>query len=619
MKTKYETWKIRDLLDALDRGRLSLPPYQRRGVWEEGKQKRLISSLKSNWPIGSLLFSNSDDDNEKGFLLIDGQQRVTAIRDYCKNPCRYLEATDISADVMERICVFIKTNLGMDQRARVASTLTQWLRSCSSMEKDGGFSPSVLADLFHEELHVTADTKLTAACEDIVNDLSANWDLSERQVPIVFFSGSSEVVAEIFRLINTAGAPLGTFDIIAAVWFKEKTDTVIKNPKIISHIRNSYDRQIADGMTFESAFDDRPPMLVEYLFGLGKLLIEKYPHFFGQPSALNETDELGFKLAAICHGLAFGKKSMERLNSVMKKRCSSSGRIDPTNFENAVIDACTFVGEALDDILLIRLNRASAQSPPEILHNTDQLVSMICRALVGKYKPDFKSVRKEWAREQPILKLTMRQFYLQDILESRWQGAAATRLFDRVWSNAGDGKYEPSSFYLDAFDKGEWKTILAAYHEKAKMERRRTGRYVTKVHRTFLKFAIHSSLKHNQQTGAAYEIEHLYPVSRLEQLIKVDKSDRAGWAIDHVANLALFSRKLNREKSGETLAEYCDGLTPQELKKLQKEGLNMLMCDVQDVALPKGKSKRFTRADYESFLDKRFEKMSDEILECLFP
>jgi|694.fasta_scaffold90528_5 hypothetical protein len=619
MKTKYETWKIRDLLDALDGRRLSLPPYQRRGVWEEEKQKRLIASLKSNWPIGSLLFSNSDDDSDKGFLLIDGQQRVTAIRDYCKNPCRYLEATDVSAHVMVGICDFINTKLGTNQSAKVASTLTQWLRSCSLMEKDGGFSPSRLADLFHEELHVAADTKLTAACEDIVNDLSSNWDLSERQVPIVFFSGSSEVVAEIFRLINTAGAPLGTFDVIAATWFKEGTDTVINNPKIIAHIRTSYDQQRDDGMTFESPFDERPAMLVEYLFGLGKLLIERYPHFFGKPSLLNETDELGFKLAAVSHGLAFTKKSMERLNGVMKKRCSGASGIDPTHFEKAVIEACDFVAKAINDILLIRLNRASAQSPPEILHNTDQLLSIICRVLVGKYKPDFKGVRKEWAKEENVLRVTIRQFYLQDILEERWQGAAATRLFDRVWRSAGDEKHEPSAFYLNGYGKADWKTILAGYHEKAKMQRRTTGRYVTKVHRTFLKFAICSALKHTQQTGEAYEIEHLYPVSRLEKIIRTDKADKAGWAIDHVANLALFSRKLNREKSGETLAEYCDGLSPRQLKQLKKQGLNMLMCEVQDVALPKDKSKRFTRADYESFLDERFGKMSDEILECLFP
>jgi hypothetical protein len=619
MKTKYETWRIRDLLDALDEGRLTLPPYQRRGVWEEGKQKRLISSLKSNWPIGSLLFSNSDDGNDNGFLLIDGQQRVTAIRDYCKNPCRYLEAADIASDVMDELCLFIKTKLGVDQRARVSSTLTSWLRSCTSMTKKGNFSPSILAKLFHAHLEVPADSDLSGACEDVVNDLLANWDLSERQVPIVFFSGTSDVVAEIFRLINTAGAPLGTFDVIAATWFKEGTDTVINNPKIVAHIRTSYDQQRDDGMTFESPFDERPAMLVEYLFGLGKLLIERYPHFFGKPSLLNETDELGFKLAAVSHGLAFSKKSMERLNGEMKRRCSGASGIDPTNFENAVIEACDFVAKAINDILLIRLNRASAQSPPEILHNTDQLLSIICRVLVGKYKPDFKGVRKEWAKEEKVLNVTIRQFYLQDILEERWQGAAATRLFDRVWRSEGDEKHEPSAFYLNGYGKADWRTILAGYHEKAKMQRRTTGRYVTKVHRTFLKFAICSALKHRQQTGEAYEIEHLYPVSRLEKLIKTDKADKAGWAIDHVANLALFSRKLNRDKSGETLAEFCDGLSPQELKQLEKDGLNMLMCEVQDVALPKDKSKRFTRANYEAFLDKRFGKMSDEIIECLFP
>lgn len=618
MKTKYETWRIRDLLDALNAGRLLLPPYQRRGVWEDTKQKLLISSLKSNWPIGSLLFSNSNGDSDNVFLLIDGQQRVTAIRDYCKNPCGYLDSTDVTPAVLDGMCDFIASKLEGDQRARVMSTLTQWLSSCNAMTKSGGFSPSILAALFHNCLNIPVDTELTSACEDVANDLLENWDLSERQVPIVFFTGTSEAIAEIFRLINTAGEPLGKFDIIAAKWYKENTDTFIRNPKIIAHIRASYDQQIADGMTFEVPFDERAPMLVEYLFGLGKLLIESYPCFFGRPSAINETDELGFKLAAICHGLAFGKKPMEQLNEVMKKRGSSPEGIDPTAFEKAVFDACEFVELALNDVLLIRLNRASPQSPPEILHNTDQLVSMICRVLIGKYGPNFTTIRREWAEEEKILQATLRQFYLQDILEERWQGAAATRLFDRVWSSKGEGKYEPSSFYLDGYDRQQWKRILAAYHDKSKMQRRRTGRYVTKTHRTFLKYAIYTSLQFNQQTGCAYEIEHLYPVSRLEELIQRDQTDQAGWAIDHVANLALFSQKLNRKKKEETLAEHCAGLSPADLKKLHRDGLNMLMCSVEDVVIPTGKGKRFTRNDFEAFLDKRFSVMSEAVLECLF-
>jgi len=307
-------------------------------------------------------------------LFFAGKQRVTAIRDYCKNPCRYLDSADVTQAVLDSLCDFIKDKTGTDQRAKVASTLTQWLASCTSMTKKGSFSPSALIALFVDQLNVPLDTALTSACEDIVIDLSANWDLSERHVPIVFFSGSSEAIAEIFRLINTAGEPLGKFDIIAATWFKENTDTHIVNPKIIAHIRASYDEQIADGMTFESPYDERQPMLVEYLFGLGKLLIDEWPYFFGKPSAVNETDELGFKIAAICHSLAFGKKPMERLNDVMKRRCASPKGIDPAPFEKAVNEACTFVDSALNGILSIRLNRASPQSPPEILHNTDQLV-----------------------------------------------------------------------------------------------------------------------------------------------------------------------------------------------------------------------------------------------------
>ena len=620
MKTDYDAWTVGDLLKAIAGERLLLPTYQRRGVWDENKQKQLMASLRKQWPIGSLLFGKPAGDQTNKYLLIDGQQRVTAIREYCRNPCRYLEPRDVSAAVLERLCEFIKTQKGSDLSDKTSLLITEWLGTCTEMTKPGGFSASSLASVLEKKLELKGAIALASACEDVVLDLEANWNLNEREIAIVFYNGPSDDIPEIFKAINTAGEPLDKFDIIAAQWFTEGTDTNIKNPKIVSHIRASYEKQVADGMTFAVPFEDRDPMLVEYLFGLGKWLIAEYPIFFGKPSESNETEEVGFNIAATAHGLAIGWTPMGRLNRLMKTRSINKGKIDPIKFEQALKEACNFTLRALNDILGMRLNRSGLQEPPEILHNTSHLISMICRVLVGQFSADFKAERREWQKEKKVLATTLRHFYLEDILEEKWTGAAATRLFDCVWRREGD-KLVPSPHYLELRTDTQWKQMLAAYHGKSKMKRRKTGRYVQKHQKVFLKYAIHGTLLLKQELGEAHEIEHLFPVSRLEEVIEADKAEQSGWAIDHVANLALFSRTLNREKSKQTLEEYCAGMPLAQLRKLKKECLNsdMLMCEISDVAIPRGKGKRFTRGQYEVFLDNRFDRMSAAVMQCLFP
>jgi len=390
--------------------------------------------------------------------------------------------------------------------------------------------------------------------------------------------------------------------------------TNIRTQPIRRHIQESYEKQITDGMVFETRFEDREPMLVEYLFGLSKVLMERFALLFGKPGTPNETDEVGFNIAATAHGLAITYKPMATLNEVMKSVAMHQGQIDPSAFEKALIDACDFTQDAMKRILGIRLNKSSGTEPPEVLHNTSHIISFVCRVLVGKYEPDFRTQRAEWTGEKDVLRRNLRHFYLEDILEDNWSGAAANTLWERVWRHEG-GARVPSPYYLEARTRSHWDRILENYHERLKLQLKTSGRYVQKHHKVFLKYAVNESLLAQQQLGGAFQIEHLYPVKRLEELIQLHGDNSSGWAIDHVANLALFSRKLNERKGKKTLAEYWETLDRAGRKRLRGEGLNMLMCQVGDVAI--ADERRFVKASYERFLNMRFAKMKSEVLKCL--
>jgi len=618
MNTKYKSWPLSRLLAALENGELTLPQYQRRGVWDKKLQKGLMSSIQRDWPIGALLFARYGDPGDNCHLLIDGHQRVTAIRDFIKNPCAYLEPSDIAPPSLNQLQATVcsaanKPRTETDDAVKQA--ITKWLYSCNAMSREGGFVASGLVRSLIAELGVPDSLSLTEECEVIVDELAASWSLSQRHVPIVFYGGDIDDIPEIFERINTAGKRLDKFDIYSAQWHREGTATHIKTQPIRRHIRASYEKQIADGMVFETRFEDREPMLVEYLFGLSKLLMERFTLLFGKPGTANETDEVGFNVAATAHGLAITYKPMATLNEVMKSVAMHHGQIDPTAFEKALVDACDFTQEAMKRILGIRLNKSSGSEPPEVLHNTSHIISFVCRVLVGKYEPDFKTQRAEWSGEKDVLRRNLRHFYLEDILEDNWSGAAANTLWERVWRHEGDVRV-PSPYYLEARTRSHWDRILDNYHERLKLQLKTSGRYVQKHHKVFLKYAVNESLLAQQQLGGAFQIEHLYPVKRLEELIQLHGDSSSGWAIDHVANLALFSRKLNERKGKKTLAEYCATLTPAARRKLKGEGLNMLMCQVSDVAI--ADDRRFGKASYERFLNMRFANMKSEVLRCLY-
>lgn len=59
-----------------------LPPFQRPEVWDTERKIKLIESLFCNINIGSMMFVSNFQNPEVDGWLIDGQQRLSAIRDF---------------------------------------------------------------------------------------------------------------------------------------------------------------------------------------------------------------------------------------------------------------------------------------------------------------------------------------------------------------------------------------------------------------------------------------------------------------------------------------------------------------------------------------------------------
>lgn len=83
--------KIDELLDGINKKAIVLPEFQREYVWSRDQAKKLISPLINSYPVGSLLFwetdnppelkNITDDRDHYGMLqvILDGQQRLTTL------------------------------------------------------------------------------------------------------------------------------------------------------------------------------------------------------------------------------------------------------------------------------------------------------------------------------------------------------------------------------------------------------------------------------------------------------------------------------------------------------------------------------------------------------------
>ena len=92
VKTQSIEYDIETLIKKLDKNIIKLDPeYQRRHRWDNKTSSRLIESLILNIPIPTIYISQDIDVDEETegeefrYSVIDGQQRLTAIKNYLKN------------------------------------------------------------------------------------------------------------------------------------------------------------------------------------------------------------------------------------------------------------------------------------------------------------------------------------------------------------------------------------------------------------------------------------------------------------------------------------------------------------------------------------------------------
>ena len=134
MAESKQTMNLQEIISKIEAGEILLPDFQRKFVWtEEERQKKIVASILTKMPIGSILLleSNPDDYSSKVIgcktiidasklsnsveFLLDGQQRITVL-------------TNVFSNVIHNNCAKVSDLVSPTLKRRFFLCIPKWRR-----------------------------------------------------------------------------------------------------------------------------------------------------------------------------------------------------------------------------------------------------------------------------------------------------------------------------------------------------------------------------------------------------------------------------------------------------------------------------------------------------------
>jgi hypothetical protein len=569
---QWQIGKIADFVSADSDAKklIEIPKFQRGVVWGPAKIEKLVDSLFSSYPIGSLLAFNAGAAGPKvKYQLVDGLQRSNALAKFSQEPLTYC-----SPDHLFEASFLEKTSnaLGLsdeDNFAEVRKKFAAWMKKIKSPD-----SPSYLAHELREFLSEGIQEKkpnlevIGKDIEQAVYNAKGKIQLIlNATVPVLIYEGSEENIPEIFERINSQGMPLSKYDILASSWVN--TTTHIANERVREEILEKYRAWEEQGFEVSEDLLQNADHgnLHEYLVGFSKVLSRDFPVLFGP----QESEDVAFQIFTVASRLPVAR--MRELSKWMAR--NSEGVIIPEALENAVYSSCEKISGILKGYTGLRGNKNIDDE--RVAHSQNQIISMITSLVVNCFDTSTGELVDQ-SRAQKALQF-LPAHYLLDIMRKAWKGSGDSRLFARTWSTVDldddNRPTKPDDYYLREISVEDFSSAFKEWDRELLTKRQVARPNLQKDVLLVLQFLYSGIVSVLHDNNEKYEIEHVYPVKFCADLIS-ESDDSSGWPISAVGNLMLLPKTINRIKGAKLLGP--------ELEKLLGSG------DVsQDEALRIGK------------------------------
>lgn len=603
--TDVKPWSVEDIINSLKdnppkKEKIIIPKFQRTLVWNDRQRKLLIDSIKKGMPIGAILvYKMGDNNGVTEYQLIDGLQRVTTLKKYNEKPTDFYYEENLSDDFVKSVWEFLSQQIPQINEEDVKKFIIEWIRSIKGFEEAQNFSSFKLANFldnkikeyFQQELTKEDITNLVELLTPYLQKIKKESDISDFKIPVIIYTGEKTELPIIFERINSKGTQLNKYQIFAATWSTYEP-IEIQNTEIIDKIKAKYDALIDEGLEVEnydpSKFYTSKFTYFEYLFGLGKLLVEKYPLLFKSSNSEHEADSIGFNLVAICINHKLNR--LDRLPETLRK-------FDLNELEKNLFEAVNFVNHSLIPFIGLKANKKHGSEFP-VIHSELQMVSIIGKVFNSMYQINNQKGNIEknpkWTSKKDILKRNIPYHYLYDIIKGYWSGTGDKKAMERAYSE----------WYENNIDKDQWDSLLAEWYENEKNKKEKNRTSINKIAVFFLKYIYTHLLTANEELSTTeFEVDHVIPFARLKSI--AEQMD--GLPISSIGNLALIKKEINREKRDKTIYEYCDEL-------IKNKKMTQSQCEEKTKEIEKY---TFTNSNMLSFINKLSKDNIDKFYDYL--
>lgn len=601
-----ENWSLQDLSSALqdmhkDHKKIVVPMFQRgSGRWGKEQEKTFIDSLIKGYPVGTMLFYKTVEDNQETYILVDGLQRGNCIRKYMTNPTEFFYDSNISDEFCKNILTIVKSDNEEDYQT-IRNLLTAFIKEQKTFKNLQYFNPAKeIAETFGAGYDCIGDLIII-----ITEFFEKRQDLYDRIastiIPVIVYSGEEETLPEIFDRINSKGTPLDKYEIYAAAWPVNEKYT-ISNASIVEYVIAKYDAFTNDGYKIhgynrEDMRASKKVNAFEYLFGLSKYLVEKYEILgFNKNLSSDTVNPLAYELVNAC------LNDSDKIKTLYVRLRD----IELDVLEVALCKAIEFVNNAISIVTKFKGNSRNAN---KIFHSKYQILSMISTTFKEMYVDgDFSAIAPTWNDKKNIIARNLVHFYVYDILTN-------------YWSEGGTGKIHAAAKpnrYMNEISSRAWMVALDSFFEKSMLRAEKKNIANPKSEEFVFLNCIYlkTFTAMDQLSIEKFDVEHIAPKEQMRKLI--DACDGEGLPISCIANLCYLPEYVNRSKGDKNFYQDKKYLLHVKLKDVETKYSFTEQEDMDWMDMPYEKNDFPVLKDYYTdYCTKRFEKIKHLFCESL--
>lgn len=594
-----ENWTLQDLSSALqdmhkDNKRIVVPMFQRGKRWKKQQEQKFIDSLIKGYPVGTMLFYETYEDEKRTYILVDGLQRGNSIKKYMTNPTEFFYDDSISDEFCSSVLNIVHKEDDKTLYGKIRTLLTDFIKAQKTFKNLQYF---LVAKQIADEF--SAGFEPIAQLIDVIKDFfEERQDLYDRiagtVIPVIVYTGDENNLPDIFDRINSQGTPLDQYEVYAAAWpVKQKFQ--IKNASIIEHVIRKYDTFEEDdfkihGYNREEMRTKKEVNAFEYLFGLSKYLVEKYAILaFNRNLAKDTVNPLAFELVNAC------LNDSDRIKSLYQNLYD----IDVNSFEAALYKAIEYVR---DSILVITKFKGNTRNANKIFHSKYQILSMISTTFKEMYTgTDYTQFSETWSERKNKIVRNLVQYYAYDIITNYWSEGGT----GKIHSAAKPNRYAidiPSRAWMVALDGFFEKSMLRA--ERKSIANPRSEEYVI-LNCIYLK----TFTAMDQLSLDRFDVEHIAPKEQMKRLI--DACDGEGLPISCIANLCYLPEYVNRSKGAKNFYQDKKYLQHINLSDVESKYSFTESEDLEWMDMPYEKPEDFQvlKEYYTDYCTKRFDRI----------